>query len=503
MQRLRRMTLSAAAMAAGALCACTVGNNYQQPQLRMDATYGPAATQAASQAATQSATTAWWKSLNDPLLDQLVERAAAANLDLVQAAARIRGVRAQRAVTAGGELPTLNADGGYTHQRYSQNAAPFNAFDTPGFPWEFNLYQLGFDASWELDFFGGTRRAVEAANADVAAGIEDQRAVLVSVTAETARTYVELRGYQHEASLARENLALQRESLEITREQMKNGVGTQLDVSRAQAQVAATEAAIPLLQRNAWQAIHRLALLLNEPIESLAVLESERPIPVAPPAVAVGVPAELLRRRPDIRRAERRLAAASARTGQAQAALYPRFSLTGLFNLQSANIEDLFKWRSRALSLGPSVEWPIFDAGALRAAVRVRSAGQEEALAAYEQTVRQAVTEVQDGLVAFTTERQRRGYLADAVAADRVAFDLAQQLYRQGLTDFLTVLDAERALYNAQDALARSDTDQATALIGLYKALGGGWDTDAGVLPGSSTLAAASTPPAPLEHGHD
>jgi NodT family efflux transporter outer membrane factor (OMF) lipoprotein len=448
----------------------------------MDADFGPlAATQPSSQPGAASppagSETAWWRSLNDPLLDQLVARAAAANLDVRQAAARIRAARAQFAVASGGQYPQANVAGGYTRQRFSQNAAPFNAFDVPNFPWEFNLYQLGFDASWELDVFGGTRRALQAANADIAARIEERRGLLVSIAAEVARNYILLRGCQLEQQLAQNNLQLQRESLELTREQMNKGVGTQLDVSRAQAQVAATEAAIPVLERNAWQAIHRIALLSNESVERLAILQETRPIPPVPEAVAVGVPAELLRRRPDIRQAERRLAAATARTGEAQAALYPRFSLTGFFNLQSESIDDLFTWRSRAFSIAPTVRWPIFDAGTLRAAVQVRTAGQEEALAGYEATVRQAVTEVRDGLVAFTTERRRRASLAQAVTADREALNLAQQLYRQGLTDFLTVLDAERELFAAQDALARSETDQATALIGLYKALGGGWET--------------------------
>jgi NodT family efflux transporter outer membrane factor (OMF) lipoprotein len=448
----------------------------------MDADFGPlAAAQTSSQPGAVSrpagSETAWWRSLNDPLLDQLVARAAAANLDVRQAAARIRAARAQFAVASGGQYPQAHVAGGYTRQRFSQNAAPFNAFDVPNFPWEFNLYQLGFDASWELDVFGGTRRALQAANADIAARIEERRGLLVSIAAEVARNYILLRGYQLEQQLAQNNLQLQRESLELTREQMNKGVGTQLDVSRAQAQVAATAAAIPVLERNAWQAIHRIALLSNESVERLAILQETRPIPPVPEAVAVGVPAELLRRRPDIRQAERRLAAATARTGEAQAALYPRFSLTGFFNLQSESIDDLFTWKSRAFSIAPTVRWPIFDAGTLRAAVQVRTAGQEEALAGYEATVRQAVTEVRDGLVAFTTERRRRASLAQAVTADREALNLAQQLYRQGLTDFLTVLDAERELFAAQDALARSETDQATALIGLYKALGGGWET--------------------------
>jgi NodT family efflux transporter outer membrane factor (OMF) lipoprotein len=248
-----------------------------------------------------------------------------------------------------------------------------------------------------------------------------------------------------------------------------------LDVSRAQAEVAATEAAIPVLERGAWEAIVRLSVLTNDSTDNLAILQQAKPLPGVPASVVVGVPADLLRRRPDVRAAERRLAAATARIGEAQAALYPRLSLSGFFNLQSESVSDLFKWPSRAFSLGPTVEWPIFEAGTLRAVVAVRTARQAEQLAAYEAVVRQAVADVRDSLVEFTTERQRGGSLEQAVAADRVALELAQGLYRQGLTDFLTVLDAERELFSAEDALARSESDEETSLVGLYKALGGGW----------------------------
>ncbi|HVX85834.1 MAG TPA: efflux transporter outer membrane subunit [Phycisphaerae bacterium] len=475
--------LLAAAAGAWLPAACTVGPNYAPPRLKMDGAFGPlvAGTNPATEPAgvvVDGALQEWWKSFNDPLLDQLIARGLAANLDLRQAALRIRAARSQEAQVAGGAYPQVNANGGYTRQRYSQNAAPFNAFNVPGFPWEFNLYELGFDASWEVDIFGGTRRAVEAAGADYAAALEDASAVRVSVAAEVARNYIELRGYQHEEELARRNLAVQKESLEITQEQMNKGVGTQLDVSRAQAEVAATEAAIPVLERGAWEAIVRLSVLTNDSTDNLQILEDARPLPGVPASVVVGVPADLLRRRPDVRAAERRLAAATARIGEAQAALYPRLSLTGFFNLQSASISDLFQWKSRAFSLGPAVEWPIFEAGTLRAAVDVRTAQQAERLAAYEAVVRQAVADVRDSLVEFTTERQRGGSLEQAVAADRTALELAQGLYRQGLTDFLTVLDAERELFSAEDALARSESDEETSLVGLYKALGGGWQAD-------------------------
>lgn len=472
-------------VAAAALGACTVGPNYQQPQLNIESSYAPAEA--------QSVPTAWWTALHDPTLDGLLATAASSNLDLQQAEARIREARAQRAVIQGTDQPNLNADAGYDRQRYSQNAAPFNAFNIPGFPWEFNLYQMGFDASWEIDIFGGNRRALEAASANVQAQQEDRRSVLVTLLGEVGRNYVELRGYQQEQVFAQHNLDVQEQSLSLTRDREKNGVGNDLDVSRAQAQVADTAARIPVYEREEWQAIHRLCVLTNQPLDQLLYLRQAGPIPVAPDAVSAGIPAELLRRRPDIRAAERRLAAATARIGQAQAELYPKLSLTGFFDLQSASIDDLWAWRSRAFSIGPAVTWPIFEAGRLRAAVRVATSQQEQAFIAYQQSVQGAIAEVRDDLITFSTERSRRASLAQAAAADQEALDLSNQLYSQGLVDFLSVLDAQRQLYTAQDQLAQSDAQLAATLIALYKALGGGWET----LPHAPATAPATEPKSP------
>jgi NodT family efflux transporter outer membrane factor (OMF) lipoprotein len=482
----RRSPVLPALAAAAWLAGCTVGPDYRPPDLRVEGSYGPAA--AAPRA------DAWWAALNDPALDGLVAAAAENNLDLRLARARVREARAQRAVVYGAAEPTLDVGGKYEHDRFSQNAAPFNAFGAPGFPWEYNLYQLGFDASWEVDVFGGTRRAAEAANAAVQAGEEDRLSVLVTLLGEVARTYVELRGAQDQRQIARHNLDVQQETLALTRDRFAKGVGNQLDVSRAAAQVADTAAALPLFDRREWQALHRLAVLTNQPLDRLLALRTPAPVPAAPEAVMVGVPADLLRRRPDVRRSERQLAAATARIGVAEAALYPKFSLTGVFNLQSASVEDLLDWRSRAFSIGPAVSWPIFQAGRLRAAVAVRTAQQEEALVTYEQTVQRAIEEVRDELVTLNTERTRRGALAQSVAADQDALDLARQLYTQGLADFLTVLDAQRQLFQAQDALAQSDTRVTTAVIALYKALGGGWETP--VPPAPFPTTAAATAPA-------
>jgi NodT family efflux transporter outer membrane factor (OMF) lipoprotein len=418
----------------------------------------------------------WWKTLGDPLLDRLMDRAVGANLDVKIAQSRVRQARAELAYASGGQYPTANVGAAYSHNRLSKTAAPYNAFDVPGFPWEYNQYQAGFDASWELDFFGGTRRGVEAARDNLAATAADGQTVLLSVMAEVARNYVDLRGYQRRFEIAQDNLKIQRQTLEVTLDRQKNGIVTQLDVAQAQSQVAKTEAQVPLLRRQQAQAIHRIALLLGRQPEALTdELSVIKPIPVPPPEIAIGLPAELLRRRPDIRHAERQLAAATARIGQATADLYPKFSLTGNFTMVSADTHDFFDWKSQSFGIGPSITWPIFDANRLRRVVDIRTAQQEQALAQYDRTVLSALEEVHNAIVDFATEQERNHALLAAVAADQTAVDVAWAQYRQGVINFLNVLDTQRSLYESQDQLADSDRAVTTSLVALYKALGGGW----------------------------
>jgi len=465
------------------LAGCTVGPNYQRPQIPVDVSFGPLPPRATGQpyAATAGAgqTAQWWTALNDLVLNSLMDQAIGLNHDLRLAAARVREARARRAVVGADQYPRLDAGALYSHDRVSKNAWPYDAFDVPGFPWEASLYQAGFDASWELDVFGGVRRRIEAASADLEAGLEDQRSVLVSVLAEVARNYVELRGLQQRFEIARRNLEAQRQTLELTSEQSRKGVARQLDVFRAAAQVSTTEASLPRLRNLQWQAMHRLAVLTGQqPGGLVQSLSPAGKVPVPPAEVSIGVPAELLRRRPDIRRAERELAAATARVGVAVADLYPRFSLAGSFSFQSSDVGRLLEGDSRAFSFGPAIRWPVFDAGALRAVVKVRDAEQEQALVRYEQIVLQALEEVHDALAAFITEQDRRKSLQAAVKANEDSAELAEGLYRQGLTDFTSVLDAERQLYQSQEDLLQSETGVTTSLIALYKALGGGWEME-------------------------
>lgn len=466
------------------LAGCMVGPNYQAPAVPVEKSFEslptPAVTPSSAITAGQGPVARWWTTLNDSTLNGLIEQATKANHDLRLASARVREARARRAVVAAGQFPDLDAAASYTHTRASENAWPYNALGSSGlpFPFEANLYQIGFDASWELDVFGGVRRSVEAANADLAAGVEERREVLVSVLAEVARNYVELRSFQQQLAIAQRNLEAQRQTLELTAEQARKGVARQLDVARATALVTTTEAVLPRLRNLQWQAMHRLAVLSGQqPGALVATLSPSQAVPVPPAEVAVGLPAELLRRRPDIRRAERELAAATARVGVATADLYPRFKLTGNFSLQTSETGKIGEWPSRSFGLGPAIDWPIFNGGALRAAVKVRDAQQEQALVGYEQTVLQAEAEVHDALASFSTEQDRRRSLQAAVKANEESAELADGLFRQGVTDFTTVLDARRQLYLSQEDLLQSETTVTTSLIALYKALGGGWET--------------------------
>jgi NodT family efflux transporter outer membrane factor (OMF) lipoprotein len=292
-----------------------------------------------------------------------------------------------------------------------------------------------------------------------------------------AENYVELRAYQAQMAIARRNLQSQQHTLSLTESRFKQGIASALDAMRARAQVATTEAAIPLLETAAQHAIRRLGLLTGrEPMTLWNMLMEPQELSLRPPEVPLGLPADLLRRRPDIRRAERRLAVATARIGVATADLYPKLSLTGVFDLQSATSGKVFDWPSRFWSIGPTLVWPIFDAGRIRSNIRVQDALTEQALLRYQSTVLASIGEVEDSLTAYRQEQHRRSAQADAVDSNRQAAELSNQLYAQGLIDFLSVLQAERDLYTTEDQLAQSVRAVSSDFIALYKAIGGGWE---------------------------
>jgi NodT family efflux transporter outer membrane factor (OMF) lipoprotein len=462
---------------------CTVGPNYRQPNLPpLPSAWKEAQTSGVD---TRSAELArWWTAFNDPLLNSLVERAVRSNLDLRLVEARIREARASRAVTAAGAWPTVDVSGSYTRTRTSENAlllpsqgGPLPQF--PGIDLERDLFKTGFDATWEIDLFGGVRRSVEAADANFDAAVESRRDALVTLLGDVAKNYIDLRGFQHRLAVAQTNLKSQQESLELTKVRFQAGLASDFDVARAEAQVNTTAAQIPTLESSLKQAAHRLDLLLGlEPGALWAELSNEAPIPALPPEVLVGLPSELLRRRPDIRRAERQLAAATAQIGTATADLFPRFSLTGSGGLQSFSASDWFTSGSRFWSVGPTVRWPIFDASRIRANIEVRNAQQEQALRQYEKAVLTALQEVENSLINYAKERARYQSLVEAVAANRRAVEVANELYISGLNDFLSVLDAQRSLLSSENDLTQSEATMASNLVSLYKALGGGWKTN-------------------------
>ncbi len=466
---------------------CAVGPDYKPPQVST-----PAAWQEGGQRGvdTQTADMAkWWQAFNDSLLDSLVERAVQSNLDLRLAEARIRESRALIDVTAAGLWPALNVAGSYSRNRSSRNA--FGSFGSAGaggsggagspggFSLENNFFKTGFDANWEIDIFGGTRRQVEAARATLEASIEDRRSVLVTLLGDLAKNYIDLRGFQRRLAVAQANLRAQQDTLNLTRIRFDAGLASDFDVAQAEGQAKATEAQIPTLQTALKQTAYGIDILLGaQPGTTWDELARDAPIPALPPQANVGLPVDLLRRRPDIRSAERQLAAATAQVGAATADLYPKFSLTGNIGLQSISASDWFTGRSRFWSIGPTITWPVFDAGRIRATIEVRNAQQEQALRLYEKSVLTAFQDVENALVNYGNEQTRYRSLLDAVAANRRALQMANDLYVQGLVPFLNVLDAERTLYNSESDLAVSEASLASNLVALYKALGGGWETN-------------------------
>ena len=341
------------------------------------------------------------------------------------------------------------------------------------------LYDVGFDATWELDIFGRVRRSVQASSAEAQVAAANRRDVMVTLISEVARNYFELRGAQDELATAQRNADNQRETLKITQAVLDGGRGTELDVARARAQLNNTLANIPPLEALISRAMHRLSVLTGQQPEALvAELKIPAPLPVLPALVNIGNPETLLRRRPDVRAAERSLAAATARIGIATADLFPRVTFNGRIGLEASSFAGLGKPGSDTWSFGPSITWAALDYGHVRARMQAAGAAAEAALATYERTVLITLEETENSLVDFSREQARHDFLLESERASEIAAKLARQRYENGATDFLTVLDAERVLYGAQDELAQSNTRTATALVAVYKSLGGGWEIE-------------------------
>jgi len=447
------------------IAACSVGPNYRPPQTKVPATWdgGTDSTHNAMAIGPSKAVELahWWQDFHDPKLTALVQEALNSNLDVRAAEAALRQARASRGIIAGGLWPSLTAGGGYSRS--------FNVST--------NSFQNGFDSVWELDIFGGTRRNLESASATIQAAREDLRAVQVTLVSEVALNYIQLRSDQEQIAIAEENLKAEQHTADLTRQRHAAGFASGLDTANAEAQVATTASAIPVLDTSLRQNIYAMSVLLGRPpADLLGELSKQGAVPPSPPGIPVGLPSELLRRRPDVRAAEARLHAATAQIGVAVADFFPKFSLTGAINTQSDFLKTLFAPGSRAWSGGPQVIWPILQGGSIASNVALQKALRDQAYINYQKTVLTALQDVANALIAFENEWKHRKALNDAYTQNRRALDLSMRLYGQGATDFLTVLVAERSLYTSQSALAQSKAAISTDLVSLYKALGGGWD---------------------------
>ena len=412
----------------------------------------------------------WWKTFRDPHLEELVDEALVSNTDLKIAGARLNEERAMRGVANSARYPNVDQTTVIARQR--------TVLQTPNarVPVESGLWQVGFDATWELDLFGGVRNSVKAATAEVQAAEESRRDVLVTLIAEVARSYIELRGYQRQLEVTRNNLDTQRDTRDLTAVRAKAGLATDLDVSRAEAQLASTEASVPELEGLITNTSHHLGVLLGKPPGALlAELQVEQPIPATTAEVPVGLPADLLRRRPDIRRAEAEILAETARLGVARSELYPKLELTGLLGRTATSPSGLTLGLGNFFFGGVGIRFPIFSGGRIRANIRAQDARLDQSILIYEDTVRHSFEEVENSLTAYEREREQRTKLEEAVASNRRAVNLSKELYTAGLSDFLSVLEAEKSLYASEDELAQSDARVSTNLVALYKALGGGW----------------------------
>jgi len=498
------------------LSACTMGPDFHQPALQTPAQWNtkPPVSDAASAVSGANATSApasvpvfepvnalWWNSFGDPMLTALVTRAMNSNLDIQAAEARFAESRAQFRQARASTLPTLNGNASYTRELQSadgvigllggsgsstatdtnglggrQGGVPTTSAASSGLP-PFNLYQYGFDASWELDLWGRVRRTAENASATADAQNESRHDVIVSTAAEVARDYLNLRGTQEKLRLTRENLAFAQRTVQLTTERAKHGLATDLDVANAQSQAESNAADIPQSEQQEAQLINAIGVLLGEYPQTLAAqLRQASPLPVVPPRVPIGLPSDLLQRRPDIRESAAQLHAATANIGAAKADFFPKITLSGSVAIQATQFTNMGSWGARSFSAGPSLSIPLFEGGQLRATLALREAQQQEAAISYRKTVLSAFQEVDDALTSFDAEQRRRDRLDASVQASKRALDIANQRYIRGLSNYLDVLTAQKNLLASEQQWVDSTATVSTDLVSLYKALGGGWD---------------------------
>ena len=459
------------ALFVAASAGCAVGPNYEEPAPPKVEKFDQATQTGVS---TDAISVTWWKEFGDARLDDLVQKAIAGNRGVKAAAAAVREARALFAESEFDLLPDLEAGGSYTRRKMSSASAP----GLPSDARKTSYWSAGFDASWEIDVFGRIRRTIEAASAEADAAEAFRRDVTVTLLADVARQYFELRGSLHEVEVAKKNADIQREALRVTTARFDAGRGTELDVARARAELNATLALIPPLEAAAARSKNRLAVLLGVPPSGFRVdLPAPSPLDKLPAMVAVGKPEDLLRRRPDIREAERHLAAATARIGVATADLFPRISITGSFGADAKSIPGLVRSGASRYAFGPNISWEALNLGSVAARIRAAGARADADLARYEETVLVALEETENALVTFGRARARRDALVEGVRASERAAALAEARYQGGADDYLSTLLAQRTVLSLQLQLAESQTTTVTALIALYKALGGGWES--------------------------
>ncbi|MFM0700671.1 efflux transporter outer membrane subunit [Paraburkholderia sediminicola] len=505
----RRLKLAAASLLLGSLGACVVGPDFVRPEVKAPdswATHQHAET--ASHPVDHSIEPQWWTLFGDSQLTELEQRAVASNLDIRIAATRLQESRWQRRIIGSAELPSIGANANYQRSGASNNGLMSLLGVTPGASASemangtgygnngiqgadasapFNLYQYGFDASWELDLWGRTRRSVEAANALTESAAEIRHGVILAVLTETAADYVQLRATQATLATVKETLELARHSLDLTHKRQAEGVATRLEVSEAAAQVDAIDARLPPLEAQESQLINALSLLVaTQPGTLASELQTAKPVPPVPAEVPIGLPSELARRRPDIRQAEAQLHAATANIGVAKADFYPNVTLSGSFGMQSLSFATLGTWASRQFAIGPTLSLPMFEGGRLTGVLRLRETRQQEAALQYQKTVLNAWHEIDDAMIAYDAQQRRRTSMGRALAHNQAAYDAAVSRYKAGATTFLDVLVVQQALLDTQTEWVRSNAEVSFTVIRLFKALGGGWDQVA-ALPSHTT----------------
>ena len=457
-----------AALLAVALGGCAaVGPDYSEPQLAVPAGWSAGTGTDAMDAVLLAR---WWHGFGDPVLDRLVADALAANLDLAQARARLREARARRGVAGAALAPSVDASLSGSRSRSSGQSGSGSTRE---------LYSAGFDASWELDVFGGLRRSVEAAQADLEASVESLSDTRVSLAAEVALNYIDLRTAEQRLAIAEESIASRGENHQIIRWRQQAGLVSELDLAQATTDLESTRAVLPPLRTAVIEAKNRLAVLLGRnPGELESLVHADRPIPLAAAEIVAAIPADTLRQRPDVRVAERRLAAQTARLGEAEAARYPSFRLSGSLGLEALELDALADRDANTRSLFGGITAPVFNAGRIAANIEIQDALVEQARLAYRAAVLAALEEVENALTAVANTDARRAKLAEAAAAARTTLAIAEYRYASGLADFLSVLDAQRTQLSLDEQLAGSTGELARAQIRLYKALGGGWSTE-------------------------